>query len=89
MRSKKSRNLILTENFFSFQVWNFVAFLCYVGAGSVAIYTWTNANSTDTKGKNYDAALSMGALCIVNGIVYFVDFIISRAARNRYLQDQY
>ena len=55
---------------------------------------WTAAKAgddqagTDDYARNYDAALTMAAFCILAGIVYFVDFVVAFAmrGRNRYSQ---
>ena len=63
------------------------------GWNSSAI-TWTAAQSDDSgsstgeKARNYDAALTMSAFCILNSIVYFIDFIFAKRARNMYLAEE-
>lgn len=79
--------------FFLEPLWNFVGAFLYTGAGIVAAITWTNAKNTETgsisgdKARNYDAALTMAALCIINGLLYFIDFIFAKATRNRLIRD--
>ena len=81
--------------FIFFQVWNLVGFFLYGGAGVIALITWSNANNDPTsivdvdKGKNFDAALTMGALCVLNSLWYLIDTIVAHQARKRFLQDQY
>ena len=71
-------------------------FLTAVGINSLIV--WSAAKSADslvTTGKsqsyarNYDAALAMGALCVIAGILYFVDFLIALAARKRFRREAY
>ena len=56
--------------------------------------TWTVAQSDDSgngsgeKAQNYDAALTMSAFCISNSIVYFLNFIFAKRARNMYLAEE-
>ena len=81
--------------FEKFQLWNLLGFFLFTGAGVIAAITWTAAKDddtltlNDTKARNFDAALTMAAFCLLNGILYFVDFIVAKRARNRFLQDQY
>ena len=67
--------------------------MLYTGAGVISAITWTNAKNADTdigdKARNYDAALTMSALCIIQGLIYFVDFIFAKQQRNRILEDGY
>jgi hypothetical protein len=83
------------QSFFLEWVWNLVGFFLYGGAGVVALITWSNANNDPTslvdsdKGKNFDAALTMGALCVLNSLWYLIDTIVAHQARKRFLQDQY
>ena len=76
-----------------FQVWNFLGFLLYGGAGVISAITWTKAKAEDDQtgdiARNYDAALTMSALCIINSLIYFVDFIFAKRARNRFLKDRW
>ena len=69
---------------------NFVGFVLFTGVGIVFAITWTAAqsNSTGEKARNYDAALTMSAFCIMNSIVYFTDFIFAKRARNMYLAEE-
>ena len=75
------------------QLWNFVGFVLYTGTGVISAITWTNAKNMDDdlgdKARNYDAALTMSAFCILQGLIYFVDFIFAKRARNRILEDGY
>ena len=75
------------------QLWNFVGFVLYTGAGVISAITWTNAKNADDdlgdKARNYDAALTMSAFCLLQGLIYFVDFIFAKRARNRILEDGY
>ena len=69
------------QRFFLEWFWNFVGFVLFAGVGIVSAITWTAAqsddsgNSTGEKARNYDAALTMSAFCILNRIVSFIDFI--------------
>ena len=82
------------QRFFLEWFWNFVGFVLFAGVGIVSAITWTAAqgddsgNSTGEKARNYDAALTMSAFCILNSIVYFIDFIFAKRARNMYLAEE-
>jgi hypothetical protein len=52
------------------------------------LYQVSTGKSTNYA-RNYDAALAMGSLCVLAGVVYFVDFIISLRARNRFRREAY
>merc|ERR1712141_632438 len=81
------------QGFFLEWLWNFVGFVLYTGTGVISAITWTNAKNMDDdlgdKARNYDAALTMSAFCILQGLIYFVDFIFAKRARNRILEDGY
>ena len=71
-------------------------FLSAVGINSLIV--WSAAKSADSLiktgqtqsyARNYDAALAMGAMCVIAGILYFVDFLISVAARKRFRREAY
>ena len=38
--------------------------------------------------RNTDAALTMGALCIIIGLIYLIDTIVSNLNRNRILAEE-
>ena len=82
------------QRFFLEWFWNFIGFLLFLGTGIVSAITWTAAqsddsgNSTGEKAINYEAALTMSAFCILNSIVYFIDFIFAKRARNMYLAEE-
>merc|ERR1712007_322044 len=75
------------QRFFLEWFWNFVGFVLFAGVGIVSAITWTAAqsddsgNSTGEKARNYDAALTMSAFCILNSIVYFIDFIFAKKSQ--------
>ena len=54
---------------------------------------WTAAKAGDDESgtsdyaRNYSAALTMAAFCILAGLVYFVDFIIAFRAKRRIQQN--
>lgn len=70
-------------------IWNLVGACCFLGIGVKSAYVWTAAKGADTftswddYARNYDAALTMAAFCIISGIVYFVDFVVAYLARKR------
>ena len=82
------------QRFFLEWLWNFVGFVLFGGVGIVSAITWTMAlsddsgSSTGEKARNYDAALTMSAFCILNSIVYFIDFIFAKRARNMHLAEE-
>ena len=82
------------QRFFLEWLWNFIGFLLFAGTGIVSAITWTTAqsnddgNSTGEKAINYEAALTMSAFCILNSIVYFIDFLFAKRARNMYLAEE-
>jgi len=69
----------------------------FMAAGSCCIITWQNENmskasksSTLTEleyNRNVNAALGMGAMCIIIGLVYFIDTIVSFYNRKRLSQE--
>lgn len=72
-----------------------MAALLFTGAGVISAITWTKAKQFDSNlgrddyARNYDAALTMAALCLILGIVYFVDFIVAIRARRRFRTEPY
>merc|ERR1712141_634032 len=82
------------QRFFLEWLWNFIGCLLFLGTGIVSAITWTAAqsddsgNSTGEKAINYEAALTMSAFCILNSIVYFIDFLFAKRARNMYLAEE-
>lgn len=80
------------------QVWNFLGFLILTATGVNSLVVWSNAKAADTMittgksqdyARNYNAALAMGSLCLIAGIVYFVDFIVAVSARKRFKREAY
>jgi hypothetical protein len=70
--------------------------LSAVGISSLVV--WHNAKSADSLvtigqsqgyARNYNAALAMGSLCLVAGVVYAVDFFMACTARKRIRREQY
>ena len=84
----------MIQSFFLEWVWNFLGFVLYAGIGIKSAIIWTAAKSADSgnttgeKGRNYDAALAMSAFCLLNSLVYSIDFIFAKIARNRYLAEE-
>lgn len=82
------------QQFFLEWIWNLVAACGFIALGAKSAMIWTAAKAgddqagTDDYARNYDAALTMAAFCILAGIVYFVDFVVAFAmrGRNRYSQ---
>jgi len=82
------------QQFFMEWLWNLVAALGLFSTGIKSAMVWTIAkngddqSSSDDYARNYSAALTMAAFCILAGIVYFVDFIVA-FVRKRRLNEPY
>ena len=65
-----------------FQLWNFVAAIGLFATGIKGAMVWTAAKGnddmarTDDYARNYSAALTMNAFCIMASLVYFVYFVV-------------
>ena len=76
----------------SLQLWNLVGSCGLIATGIKSAMIWTAAKAGDDESgtsdyaRNYSAALTMAAFCILAGIVYFVDFIIAFSAKRRIQQ---
>ena len=66
--------------------------------GVNSLIVWSAAKSSDSLSniggsqayaRNYDAALAMGSLCLIAGLVYFVDFILAVSSRRRFRREAY
>ena len=57
--------------------------------GIKSAMVWTAAkggddqSGTDDYARNYSAALTMAAFCILAGLVYFIDFVVAFIAKRR------
>merc|ERR1712062_367784 len=79
-------------------VWNFIGAIMFIASGACAIITWNSQERIKTSGasnlteaeysRNLDAGLGMGAMCIILGLMYAVDFIVSFVQRKRILRDE-
>ena len=72
-----------------FQLWNFVAAIGLFATGIKGAMVWTAAKGnddmarTDDYARNYSAALTMNAFCIMASLVYFVDFVVAFTRKRR------
>jgi len=78
-------------------LWSLIGSFMFIGSGACAIMTWQNEIMPKTSSaalsereyhRNIDAALSMGAMCIIIGLVYMCDTVVSYLNRNKILADE-
>lgn len=81
------------QQFFMEWLWNLVGSCGLIATGIKSAMIWTAAKAGDDESgtsdyaRNYAAALTMAAFCILAGLVYFVDFIIAFRAKRRIQQN--
>merc|ERR1712107_863116 len=75
-------------------IWSLVAVFMFIGSGVCAIITWKDETMSKASSsaalteyeynRNTDAALTMGAFCIIIGLVYIIDTILSSLNKTEY-----
>merc|ERR1712226_1029748 len=71
-------------------IWTLLGFFMFMATGILTIMTWSDTDSTSSNAseleytRNSRAAMGLGALCIINSLVYMVDFTAVLVRRRRY-----
>lgn len=61
----------------------------FAGVGVKTCINWSKAKQADDHAnvvdyaRDYDAALAMGALCLILSVIYFVDFLVALSVKRR------